>query len=530
MAVVEVPQWQGSSSPTAQRLIDGAQALAGLLPPARRVTAQLPRSPGATEDGVKNTDVLAANLAAVRAALREAGALTAVVAGGDCGAELAPIETAICRHGQRLAMVWLDAHGDLHTPASSPSGAFHGMVLRALLGEGPELLRPAKTLTPEQVVLAGVRALDPAERGFVRDHRVRLIEVGELAAPSALVEAVDATGADAVYLHIGLDVLDPAEFGAAGVPEPGGLTVGQLTAAVRALAGRFTIAGAGITEYQPRGPADQAKLAPLALALADAAAQAPPGDVAGIEQHAVVAWPAVTTVDTGSWLLRHTPGMTRLRSNNAALPRSPARRTGQHLAQVEAFCAERGLPVAIQVSPAAQHDELDTILDSHGYRHEAPIEVLTAHTADLASSGRSPLAAQVNLASELTPAWQAAFGALNGHPDSTTVADRVITSIRLPAAYASVSLDGRPAGTGLFVGGHATWGGVYCMVTHPGFRRRGIGSAILTAGARWALDHGIARLYLQVEQANQPARRMYGSAGFSHFYSYHYRIGTGSHR
>jgi GNAT superfamily N-acetyltransferase len=53
---------------------------------------------------------------------------------------------------------------------------------------------------------------------------------------------------------------------------------------------------------------------------------------------------------------------------------------------------------------------------------------------------------------------------------------------------------------------------------------RGIGSAILTAGAEWALDHGVTRLYLQVEQANQPARRMYGALGFRHFYSYHYRL------
>jgi arginase family enzyme/GNAT superfamily N-acetyltransferase len=530
LAVVEVPQWQGSSSPAALGLVDGARVLAGLLPPARRVPAQVTTSPGSGVDGVKNADVLAANLAAVRAALREAGALTAVVAGGDCGVELAPIETAICRYGERLAVIWLDAHGDLHTPASSPSGAFHGMVLRALLGEGPGSLRPLKTLAPQQIVLAGARALDPAEREFVRRHRIRLLGAADVTTPSSLVEAAAATGAEAIYLHVDLDVLGPEEFGAVGVPEPGGLTVSQLTAAVRALAGRFIVAGAGITEFQPRGPADQAKLAPLTLALADAAAAAPPSEIAEIEEHAVAAWPAVTTVDTGGWLLRHTPGMSRLRANNAALPRSPEHRPGQRLAQVEAFYAERGLPVAVQVTPAAQHEELDRFLDSRGYRHDTPIEVLTAPAAGLASPGRSGLAAQVNLADEPTSAWRAAFSTLDGHPDSITVAGRVISSIRLPAAYASVSLNGQPAGIGLLAGGHGPWGGVYCMVTHPGFRRRGIGSAILAAGARWALDHGIERLYLQVEQANQPARRMYGAAGFSHFYSYHYRIGGDSHR
>ncbi len=527
LAVVEVPQWQGSSSPAAQSLIDGARDLGAMLPPAPGVPAQVTTSPGTTEDGIKHADVLAANLAAVRAALRETGALTTVVAGGDCGVELAPIEMAICRYGERLAVVWLDAHGDLHTPTSSPSGAFHGMVLRALVGEGAAWFRPQKTLTPQQIVLAGVRALDPPEREFVRHHRIPLLGAEDLAVPSTLVQAVTAAGAAAVYLHIDLDVLDPGDFGAVGFPERGGLTVRQLTAAVRALAQRFIIAGAGITEFEPRGPEDQATLAPIALALADAAAAAPASEVAQIEEHAVAAWPAESTVDTGAWLLRHTAGMSRLRSNNAALPRSPERHPARNLAQAESFYTERGLPVAIQGSPAAHHDELDTILNGRGYRHEAPIEVLTAQAADVATSGRSPLAAQVDLAADPTPAWQAAFRALDGHPDSTAVADRVISNIRLPAAYATVTLADRPAGVGLFVGGHATWGGVYCMATHPGFRRRGIGSAILAAGARWALDRGIERLYLQVEQANHPARRMYGASGFGHAYSYHYRISGG---
>jgi arginase family enzyme len=302
---------------------------------------------------VRHAGALAENLAAVRAVLTRVGALTPVVAGGDCGVELAPVEAAISRFGDRLAVAWLDAHGDLHTPVSSPSGAFHGMVLRALLGDGPGALSPDKALRPGQVVLAGVRALDPAERDFVRHQRIRLVGVAELAAAPALADAVARTGAEAVYLHVDLDVLDPGEFGAVGFPEPGGLTISRLAAAVRVLAGRFAVAGIGITEYQPRGPADQAKLAPLLLALADAAAAAPPGEVAQVERHAVAAWPAEITADTGAWLLRHTPDMSRLRSNNAALPHSAGRHPGQHLAEAEAFYAERNRPAAIQVSPAS---------------------------------------------------------------------------------------------------------------------------------------------------------------------------------
>ena len=216
--------------------------------------------------------------------------------------------------------------------------------------------------------------------------------------------------------------------------------------------------------------------------------------------------------------------MARLRSSNAALPRSPQHHPERQLTQVEAFYAKRGLPTAVQVSPAASHVELDEVLGRHGYRWDVPIEVLTAETADVAAIDRPLPAGRVGLADEPTAAWRAAFTALDGHPDSAAVADRIIAKIGLPAAYVSLTPDHRPAGVGLIVGGPASWGGVYCMVTHPDFRQRGIGSAILVSGAGWALQHGISRLYLQVEQANQPARRMYGALGFGHAYSYHYRL------
>ena len=130
----------------------------------------------------------------------------------------------------------------------------------------------------------------------------------------------------------------------------------------------------------------------------------------------------------------------------------------------------------------------------------------------------------MELADEPTAAWRAAFTALDGHPDSAAVADRIISETGLPAAYVSLTLDHRPAGGGLIGGGPASWGGVSCMVTHPDFRQRGIGSAILVSGAGWALQHRISRLYLQVEQANQPAGHLSGARGFGHAYSSHSRL------
>jgi arginase family enzyme len=210
-------------------------------------------------DADPSIEVLAGNLAAIRDAITEPPVVTV---GGDCGVEVAPIEAALAEHGDGLAVVWFDAHADLNTPESSPSGAFHGMVLRTLLGEGPAALRPHRPLRPSQVVLAGVRALDPAEKELIEETGIAHVEVAGQDRLPAVVE-----GARAVYVHIDLDVLDPESFGSVGAPEPEGVTPDQLVAAVRALTSRFPLAGLGITEYEPNGPRDRAVLAALVPAL-----------------------------------------------------------------------------------------------------------------------------------------------------------------------------------------------------------------------------------------------------------------------
>ncbi len=443
--------------------------------------------------------------------------------------EVAPIERALRQHGDRLAVVWFDAHGDLNTPASSVSGAFHGMVLRTLLGEGPEAMRPTRPLTPGQIVLAGVRALDPGERRFIDEHRIRHVGVAELAEPSALIAAVTATGAQAVYVHIDLDVLDPGIFSSAGVPEPGGLSAHRLAGAVSALGERFSIAGLGMAEHQPAedGPAcagDAAVLDQLAPTLANIVTGTAPEDVQRIERHAIGAWPAPVTHSLGGWLVRHTPGMRRLRSGNTALLLSPHSDGPSDLPGVEAFYAERGLAATVQVSPAARRIRLDEHLAARGYRLDTPVHVLTA-PAETARCGPQPADRWAVQVRSTPPAeWMRALIELDGHRDSQDIAEQVISNITLPAAYASVAADARIAGIGLVVGGDDQWAGIYCMATHPVHRRQGVAAAILQAGARWAAAHDIAGLYLQVAQSNAAARNLYARAGFTHAYSYHYRV------
>ncbi|MFI6515597.1 arginase family protein [Spirillospora sp. NPDC050679] len=268
VTVVEVPQWQGARTERAELLPRGAGLIARTLPNAHVTPVAVPQEAGEQRDGVRSLEVLASVAEDVRVALAEAGTGLTVTAGGDCGVELEPVAAAAARYGRDLAVVWFDAHGDLNTPGSSPSGAFHGMVLRTLLGEGPPELVPPRPLRPEQVVLAGARAMDPGEHEYIDRVGLRHVSVADLlAGPDRLVESVDDTGAEAVYVHIDLDVLDPGAFRSLNCPEAGGLSVAALRDAVQALTGRFALAGLGITEYAPADRADQDTLAALVPAL-----------------------------------------------------------------------------------------------------------------------------------------------------------------------------------------------------------------------------------------------------------------------
>jgi arginase len=127
-------------------------------------------------------------------------------------------------------VAWFDAHGDLNTPESSPSGNQWGMPLRMLLDSG--------TVSPEDTVLVGARNLDPPEKEFIAATGLRCgtEEVG------AALE-----GADAVYVAFDCDVLDPDDEVAAYMPEPGGLSVSQSADILAGITAAKPVAGAGLT-------------------------------------------------------------------------------------------------------------------------------------------------------------------------------------------------------------------------------------------------------------------------------------------
>jgi arginase len=99
-------------------------------------------------------------------------------------------------------------------------------------------------------VLAGTRAFDDAEQALLDTAPIRHVPVERIA---EVVDAVAASGADAVYVHVDLDVLDPGELACVDFPEPFGVTTADLAAAIRGLTERFPLVGAGITEFAPPG-------------------------------------------------------------------------------------------------------------------------------------------------------------------------------------------------------------------------------------------------------------------------------------
>lgn len=260
---VVVPQWQGSPSSRAMRLAEGAAAIRSDLPSTATRDVAVPLESGdAQGTGVARFSSLQLVRERLRDALDDIDN-TPIVIGGDCGVSSAAVAHAVDTRGD-LALIWFDAHPDLNTPESSPSGAYGGMVLRSLIDEG---------IVPSgRVLLAGERSWDPGEDAFVAEAGIRTLSVDDLADAATLVDAVAETGAESVYLHIDLDVLDPGEIAGLLDPEPFGLAASTLVTTIKALRARYTLAGATIAAYAPASESEAMDDAPTILRIIGALA------------------------------------------------------------------------------------------------------------------------------------------------------------------------------------------------------------------------------------------------------------------
>lgn len=171
-----------------------------------------------------------------------------LVLGGCCCSHIGAVEGLAARR-ERLAVIWLDAHGDLNTPETSPSGNAWGMPLRKLIDAG--------AVEAGDVALIGARNLDPPEVDFIVAEGVH---IGE----GAIAEALE--GVSCTYVAVDADVLEPTEA-AVFMPEPGGLSLGAAERILRGISARTEVLGAGLSgaTFEPGNVTPLARLAAALL-------------------------------------------------------------------------------------------------------------------------------------------------------------------------------------------------------------------------------------------------------------------------
>jgi arginase len=158
-----------------------------------------------------------------------------LVLGGDHSISVGTVSAiamAARREGRKVGLLWVDAHGDINTPETSPSGNIHGMPVAALLGEGPGELTSiggeGPKVDPRNVAMVGIRSLDEGEKVRLKRHGVAVHTMSEVdrtgidkVMKEALARVTD--GTDRVHVSFDLDAVDPTVAPGVGTPVKGGL-------------------------------------------------------------------------------------------------------------------------------------------------------------------------------------------------------------------------------------------------------------------------------------------------------------------
>ncbi len=248
------PQWQGSGK--RKYVYEGAQLLKELLPSG----VSCEEVPVSLEDDIRlekgmwGYRQIFDQLASARDMIRKAGPDKILLLGGDCGTEVAPVSYLNRLYDGDLAVLWLDAHGDLNSPATSVTGNFHGMPLRCLLGDGDESLvkQCFSTLRPAQVIMGGLREVDPPEAEYLERNDISVLTVGDIEGDVKNVSRlIREKGFRNLYVHIDLDVLDSGKCPWALCLTPDGLDTSVLMALLQDLKAKFNLVGMSIVELKP---------------------------------------------------------------------------------------------------------------------------------------------------------------------------------------------------------------------------------------------------------------------------------------
>ena len=221
--------------------------------------ASLSAVPGARLSAI--TDVCA-ELARLTSAAVRAGVRPLVI-GGDhslAAGSVAGTATALAERGQRVGVIWLDAHGDLHTPATSHSGNVHGMPVAHLLGLGDARLSHLSTVFPavraEHLVYVGLRDLDDEEKALITSrglHAFTMRDIDERGLRAVMNEAVAiaSRGTGGIHVSCDADWIDPREAPGVGTPVRGGATLREAHLAMEIIHDSGALLAMDLVEINP---------------------------------------------------------------------------------------------------------------------------------------------------------------------------------------------------------------------------------------------------------------------------------------
>ncbi|AFH64413.1 arginase [Paenibacillus caseinilyticus] len=182
-----------------------------------------------------------------------------LVLGGDHSIAIGTL-AGIAPHHKNPGVIWFDAHSDLNTPETSPSGNIHGMSLAAALGLGHDRLVRIGGITPkvkpEHTVIIGARSLDPGEKERIRSLGIRCFtmhEIDRMGISRVMEEALHIAGAgtDGIHVSFDIDSMDPGEAPGTGTPVRGGLSYREAHCALEMLSESGLVRSAEVVEVNP---------------------------------------------------------------------------------------------------------------------------------------------------------------------------------------------------------------------------------------------------------------------------------------
>lgn len=261
---------------------------------------------------------------------------------------------------------------------------------------------------------------------------------------------------------------------------------------------------------------------PTALPLLSPLSHQGAASVQQLEQRGFNAWPAPRNAVVGEWLLRSAGGYTK-RANSANALQPGAALTAQLLQQIEGHYARQQLPSIFRLSPLADAG-VDTRLEMHGYRLVDPSLLMQRATQAEDSHWQPAAECELQFAPQLRAQWLEGYCAASVHPPEQQLPHRrILESIGMVCAYASLQRDGRTLAWGLAVLEREAVG-LYEVLVHPDHRGQGLGRQMVQGLLQWAGRQGATHTDLQVAAANAGARQLYASLGFATVYGYHYRV------